>query len=310
MELEPDHMVTLTCREAWHGTARGRRKCPLSSSHLLARSNREASLARTRTVPVAWTVATGLEYAGGMRIAVIADVHGNSLALEAVLRDIAHENPDLIVNLGDLVSGPFDPARSADIQMSLSAVTVAGNHERQLLTGGAGASDAYARPRLSEDHWKWLRSLPGTARLLDGRVFACHGSPAGGDLEYFLEDVSTGHARLDRPDAIRRRLVGAGDAQLVLCGHTHIPRVVVSDGVVIVNPGSVGMPAYDDDRPVAHVMEAGCPHARFALVAPSSSGWRVDLRAVPYDFEAAARQAEQAGRPEIAFGVRTGRMPC
>lgn len=103
-------------------------------------------------------------------------------------------------------------------------------------------------------------------------------------------------------------LVGAGDAQLVLCGHTHIPRVVVRDGVVIVNPGSVGMPAYDDDRPVAHVMEAGCP-PRYALVTPSSSGWRVDLRAVPYDFEAAARQAEQAGRPEIAFGVRTGRMP-
>lgn len=191
---------------------------------------------------------------------MIADVHGNSLALDAVLHDIAQENPDLIVNLGDLVSGPFDPARSADIQMSLSAVTVAGNHERQLLTGGAGASDAYAR--------------------------------------------------LDRPDAIRRRLAGAGDAKRVLCGHTHIPRVVTSDGVAIVNPGSVGMPAYDDDRPVAQVMEAGCPHARYALVAPSSSGWRVDLRAVPYDFEAAARQAEQAGRPEIAFGVRTGRMPC
>ncbi|GBQ92992.1 hypothetical protein AA0522_0150 [Gluconacetobacter liquefaciens NRIC 0522] len=53
-----------------------------------------------------------MEYAGGMRIAVIADVHGNSLALDAVLHDIAQENPDLIVNLGDLVSGPFDPARS------------------------------------------------------------------------------------------------------------------------------------------------------------------------------------------------------
>ncbi|MBB2163126.1 hypothetical protein HLH26_00995 [Gluconacetobacter sp. 1b LMG 1731] len=53
MELEPDHLVTLTCREVWHGTARGRRKCPLSSSHLLASSNRKASLSRTRTVPVA-----------------------------------------------------------------------------------------------------------------------------------------------------------------------------------------------------------------------------------------------------------------
>ncbi|MBM9402048.1 metallophosphoesterase family protein [Gluconacetobacter azotocaptans] len=244
-----------------------------------------------------------------MKIAVIADVHGNSLALEAVLRDITNENPDLIVNLGDLVSGPFDPARSADLQMSLPAVTLAGNHERQLLTGGTGASDTFARPRLSEEHWKWLGSLHGSLTLLEGRVFACHGSPAGGDLDYFLEDVSTGHARLDSPDIIRRRLVGAGDAQLVLCGHTHIPRVVMIDGILIVNPGSVGMPAYDDDRPVAHVMEAGSPHARYALVTRSPAGWNVDLRAIPYDFEAAAQQAEHAGRPEIAFGVRTGRMP-
>ncbi|GAB6855223.1 metallophosphoesterase family protein [Asaia astilbis] len=243
-----------------------------------------------------------------MKIAVIADVHGNSLALEAVLRDFSAKNPDLIINLGDLVSGPFDPARSADLQMSLPAVTVAGNHERQLLSGGTGSSDAYARPRLSEAHWEWILSLPDTAKLLDGQVFACHGSPAGGDQDYALEDISTGQPRLDRPDAIRARLVGADEAPLVLCGHTHISRVVMNDGVLIVNPGSVGMPAYADDLPVAHVMEAGCPHARYALVTRAYTGWKVDLRAVPYDFEAAARQAELAGRPEIAFGVRSGRV--
>ncbi|MFT9096285.1 MAG: hypothetical protein ABF459_14255 [Gluconobacter cerinus] len=82
-----------------------------------------------------------------------------------------------------------------------------------------------------------------------------------------MDDVSTGQARLDRPDAIRRRLAGTGDAQLVLRAYTHVPRVVISDGVVIINPGSVGMPAYDDDRPVAHVIEAGSPHGRYALVA-------------------------------------------
>lgn len=93
-------------------------------------------------------------------------------------------------------------------------------------------------------------------------------SPAGGDPDYFLDDVSTGQARLDRPEAIRRRLAGTGDAQLVLGAYTQIPRVVISDGVVIINPGCVGMPAYDDDRrPVAHVIEAGSPHGRYALVA-------------------------------------------
>ena len=243
-----------------------------------------------------------------MRIAVIADVHGNLIALEAVLAHLQETMPDLVVNLGDLVSGFFDPRGSADVQMSLRCPTVAGNHEREVLEGGAGPSDAFARPLLSAPHLDWIGGLPSTLSLADGQVFACHGSPHGGDLDYLLEDVSTGRATLDTVDAIRLRLEGIGEARVVLCGHTHVPRIASIDGLLVMNPGSVGLPGYRDSGPVPHVMEAGSPHARYGLIERRGGTWAAELRAVPYDYEAAARQAERQGRPQVAHVVRTGRM--
>ena len=60
-------------------------------------------------------------------------------------------------------------------------------------------------------------------------------------------------------EAIRPRLEGIGPARLVLCGHTHVPRAVQVGPVLVVNPGSVGMPAYTDDTPVPHAIETGAP---------------------------------------------------
>lgn len=246
-----------------------------------------------------------------MRIAVITDVHGNRHALEAVTADLRRQAPDLVVNLGDLVSGPFDPAGSADAQMALGAATLKGNHDRWVLDDApAGyADDARARAALSAAHKAWIAGLPATLSLADGDIFACHGSPAGGDLDYLLEDVSSGRTMLASLDAIRPRLAGIGPARLVLCGHTHTARVASVDGVLVVNPGSVGMPGYADDTPVPHVMEAGSTHALYAVVERAGLGWTAALRAVPYDHEAAALLAERAGRPAIAHSVRTGRMP-
>jgi predicted phosphodiesterase len=243
-----------------------------------------------------------------MRIAIIADVHGNRLALEAVLEHLELSRADVIVNLGDLVSGPFDPAGSATLQHGLDCPTLAGNHERQLLTGDTGASDVFARARLSPAQLEWIARLPATLSLAQGEVFACHGSPAGGDLDYLIEDVSSGRAQVRDEADILPRLAGIGEARVVLCGHTHMPRLVSAGGILIVNPGSVGWPAYRDGPPVPHVMEAGTPHARYAVIERLATGWAAELHAVPYDHEAAARQAEENGRPEVAHAVRTGRM--
>ena len=169
-----------------------------------------------------------------MRVAILADAHGNLLALEAVLADLHAQAPDLVVNLGDLATGPFDPAGSADAQMALGCPTLAGNHERNLLENDdTSGSVAFSRPLLSPTHMAWFRSLPATLRLVDDEVFACHGSPAGGDLDYLLEDVGSGRAVIAPNDAIRLRLAGIGSARLVLCGHTHMPRVVQVGNVTL-----------------------------------------------------------------------------
>ena len=98
------------------------------------------------------------------------------------------------------------------------------------------------------------------------------------------------------------------DADLILCGHTHIPRAVqLPDGRLVVNPGSVGLPAYEDTRPYPHAMETGTPHARYATVCDDGGRWSVSFHAVPYDWEEAARKAESQDRPDWARALRTGR---
>lgn len=245
-----------------------------------------------------------------MRVAVLADAHGNLLALEAVLADLRAQAPDLVVNLGDLATGPFDPVGSADVQIALGCPTLAGNHERNLLEGDdASGSVAFARPLLSVAHMAWIETLPATLRLADGEVFACHGSPAGGDLDYLLDDVGSGRAVLAPEDAILPRLVGIGSARLVLCGHTHMPRVVQIGNVTVVNPGSIGMPAYTDNSPVPHAIETGAPHARYAVMTREPGGvWSADLRAVAYDWDQAAQQARKNGKLNVARWTATGRV--
>ena len=94
---------------------------------------------------------------------------------------------------------------------------------------------------------------------------------------------------------------------VILCGHTHVPRVLrLADGRLVVNPGSVGLQAYDDAHPHPHVIENASPHGRYALLTRRPAGWQVELRAVPYDHEAAARLAEANARPDWADALRTG----
>lgn len=250
-----------------------------------------------------------------MRIAVVSDIHGNLPALEAVLGDIAASGVDVTVNLGDIVSGPLWPAQTAERLMALRLPTIRGNHERQLLelpVERMGASDAFAAARLSTAQRDWLAALPATLDLAQG-VFCCHGTPAS-DLQYFLETVTPrgyGGAgepglRAATPAEAAERAGGIGHG-LILCGHTHVPRALqLTDGRLVVNPGSVGLQAFDDVHPRPHVAQNGSPHARYALLTSRASGWQVDLRAVPYDWECAARQAEAHARGDWADALRSG----
>lgn len=249
-----------------------------------------------------------------MRIAAISDIHGNLPALEAVLADIAARGAgaDVIVNLGDIASGPLWPRETLERLMPLGMPTIAGNHERQVLTDPRGASDAFAAARITDAQRAWLAALPPT-RWLDadaGDVLLCHGSPAG-DLVMWLETIDPGAPTLRAATlgevAARVGGVDLAAASLVLCGHTHVPRVVALDERrLIVNPGSVGLQAYEMDDPHPYIVENGTPHARYALVERVAAGWNVTLRAVAYDWHAAAERAAAGDRPEWARGLRAG----
>ena len=248
-----------------------------------------------------------------MRIAVFADVHGNLDALDAVLNDAAVQAVDRSVNLGDLLSGGLQPRETADRLLAQDMLTVRGNHERQLLELPAermGASDRLAHDSVTREHREWLASLPLTLRVAD-RVLAFHGTPTD-DLAYLLDTVDEKGARPASDGEIAARLgehAYPGGWALLLCGHTHLPgvRQLPGGGPLVVNPGSVGYPAYADDWPFPHLMEAGSPHARYAIVDDSDGEWRAELRSVQYDWERAAAIAEGNARPDIARALRTGR---
>jgi predicted phosphodiesterase len=250
-----------------------------------------------------------------VRLAVLSDIHGNLPALEAVLAEVAGEGVDRIVNLGDIASGPLWPAETVARLRALDLPTIRGNHERQVLGDRAtmGASDAYTADRLDAAARAWFAGLPATSRLADGAVFACHGTPAS-DHDYLLETVTPDYGRHGALGA--RAATGAelderlGDlaAEVVLCGHSHMPRVAWSAGRLVVNPGSVGLPGFDETRPHFHIIEAGSPHARWALVERTAAGWQAQLRCTAYDWAAAARKAEAEGRGEWADVLRTGRV--
>src|ERR1051325_1925477 len=115
-----------------------------------------------------------------MRIAVLSDIHGNLLALEAVLADLSLQSPDLVVNLGDHVSGPLEAASTADLLMSQRHwIQIRGNHDRQVTEhapDAMGLSDRAAASQITDEHRAWLRALPPTTLVADD-VLLCHGTP-------------------------------------------------------------------------------------------------------------------------------------
>ncbi|MEM5330626.1 metallophosphoesterase family protein [Paraburkholderia sp. JHI2823] len=242
-----------------------------------------------------------------MKIAALSDIHGNLAALEAVLKDVQRHGADVIVNLGDIFSGALYPSQTADRLMALGFPTIRGNHERQVLSGDVSrmsASDRWAHISLNAQQMEWMRNLPTTLRI-ENDVLLVHGTP-GDDLTYFLETVEESGCRPATQKEVEER-AGDIDAGLILCGHTHLQRSMkLMDGRLIVNPGSVGLQAYSDDHPFPHRMEMGSPHARYACITKTSSGWDVEFHFVEYAWDDAAAIALSNGRPDWANALRSG----
>lgn len=250
-------------------------------------------------------------------IAAISDIHSNIFALEAVLADIKRREVDEIVNLGDILYGPIAPKATYDLLMTYrdDITTIRGNQDRQIYEAkaaeiGNNATMAFIIEKLPKAAIEWMRALPFDYHLSKD-IYLCHGSPTD-DMVYLLEDIETGQPTV-RNDADILALLNGIDSTVIVCGHTHIPRTItLSTEQIIINTGSVGYPAYEDDLPIVHRMQTYSPHASYALIKcvdiKQGKRWQTEHIKVPYNYEAAAELAAMNGREDWAFALRTGRV--
>jgi predicted phosphodiesterase len=223
-------------------------------------------------------------------VAVLADIHGNLPALDAVLGEADAAAADAVVLLGDIALGPM-PAETLDLLAGLGerAVWVHGNCEREMVTafdggevpGPNGPAAAQSAALIGRRHRDMLDGLPLAVTLAIGGLGVCvfcHASPRRDD-EMLLVD-----SPLERWEAA---LAGLGAyAQTVLCGHTHMPFDRLAAGRRVINPGSVGMPY-------------GRPGAYWALLGPG-----VSLRRTEYDTAAAAEMIAASRYPNAGAWAR------
>jgi predicted phosphodiesterase len=244
------------------------------------------------------------------RIAALSDVHGNALALEAVLADVASEKPDVVMIAGDLVLNGPEPGLVVDVLRSLGdegALIVGGNTDIAVadfdyaaafpwMTDGVPDAivDAaeWAHDALGAERVDWLRRLPAERRWRtddDTLVLACHASP-GSQTAGFDQ-------HLDPSVTIER--VARTDARIIVCGHTHLPEVRDLGWKVIVNDGSAGY-VFDGD-----------PTASWALLEVADGEVRAEIRRTAFDTLAVANAISArglAGDVYRAATVRTGKL--
>jgi len=242
-----------------------------------------------------------------MRIALLADIHANTLALDAVLADIEERRGvDGYWILGDIAANGFDPSGVIDRLRALpNAVFIRGNGDRQLATHQnppPTIEDAAANPALlpqvmeiagnfawtrghlaARGHFGWLQTLPLEQRLTlpDGtRVLLVHAEPGEDDGQGLNPGLSD--------DQVRASLARC-NADFICVGHFHVPIDRTLNGWRIVNPGSVGFPFRPDLRPGYAILTATETEHDFAF-------YRVE-----YDRQAAIDAIRRCGNPAEDF---------
>jgi len=218
-----------------------------------------------------------------MRIGVIADVHANEVALEAVLADVPPV--DGLVCAGDVVGYNPWPAECVEAIRDRGVPTIMGNHDRAVASGTsfrfnrmAAAGVEHARAALSEAQLEWLRGLPAERQAFDGRLKVVHGHPEDPDRYTYPAEFG--------PDLL-------GEEDVLVMGHTHLQHHETYDEGIVLNPGSVGQPRDGD------------PRAAYAVVDLEAG--RVEERRVEYDVERVVAAVAAADLPErIGTRLRAG----
>ncbi len=230
-----------------------------------------------------------------MRIGLISDIHGNCVALDAVLADVAGHPVDRWVCLGDVVQGGVQPLEVAERLHELGCPVVMGNADAFVLDGTSAEplSEAlstvgrWTLATLGARGAELVRSYVPTCELDLGRgetLLCFHGSPDSFDTILLPE---TPHAEI-------RKELGGRHARLFCGGHTHQQWSVSLDGWTFFNPGSVGM-AYNRHLPEDQIYIY--PFAEFAIVSAEGDEPRVEFCRVPYSVEALENAALASGHP-------------
>jgi len=226
-----------------------------------------------------------------MRVALISDIHGNLLALEAVLRDVRAQGVDTVACLGDVATLGPRPIEVLQRVEALGGPCILGNHDEFLLepqtlqhyTQAPVIIEAvrWCQGRLPPAQRRFLESFVARARLelapgLELLLF--HGSPQS-NMQDLLSDT-----RSDELD----ELLGPQRAAVMAGGHTHLQMLRQHDGGWLLNPGSVGMPFR---RYVAGARPDILAHAEYALVDGHRDHIKVELKRVSLDKRALRAQA-------------------
>ena len=228
-----------------------------------------------------------------LKIAAMGDIHSNDAALEAAIAAARELGCEAFLFLGDYVSDCARPGLTLDRLYRLSKEAdcrfILGNREKYMLDhlrgvggwreGTGGGSLLYTSRRLRDGDIRWMASLPAVRREVFASfapILMCHGSPD--DIRGWAAEET------DRLEA----WLSDYNAGVMLCAHTHRPRVVsLSGGGLVVNAGSVGLPG-----------EAGL--AEFALLTGENGAWRAEIARAPYDPEKAIARFYEDGFMEEA----------
>jgi putative phosphoesterase len=229
-----------------------------------------------------------------MRIAVLSDIHGNLLGLDACLADLESQGgADALVVAGDICLGGPKPKKVLQRLEEVGAACVRGNTDRYLSEDDSSeefepaesAQIAWTRREIGERWISWLKELPFALRIGDdeNQLLVVHANPKT-DHEHVWPDA----------DEIElKRLIGDDGATAIAFGHLHVPFVRVWHGKLLVNVSSAGLP------------KDGDPRAGYAIFTERDGGWQVKHRRIPFDVKKVATQLADCGIPESAELIAT-----
>jgi predicted phosphodiesterase len=229
-----------------------------------------------------------------MRIAVLSDIHGNLLALDACLADLESQgSADAIVVAGDLCLGGPKPKKVLQRLEEIGAACVRGNTDRYLSEDASrekrsqleSAQIAWTRHEIGERWAAWLKDLPFALRIGEdnNQLLIVHANPLTDDE----------HLWPDADDTILRRFVGKEKASTIAFGHLHLPYVRVWRGKLLANVASAGLP------------KDGDPRAGYAILTEREGGWQVRHRRVAFDVKKVATQLADCGIPDSVELIAT-----